>query len=64
MDLGDAAGRTARRTSFQTTVSGRSGQTMLVRGLMERAADGERETIVAITPQINPTKRHTANGYK
>ncbi len=57
VDLGDAAGRTIRRTSFQTTVSGKNGQTLVVRGLMEHADDGEQETIVAITPQINPTKR-------
>ena len=57
VDVGDAAGRTTRRTSFQTTVSGKSGQTLVVKGPMEHADGGEQETIVAITPQINPTKR-------
>jgi len=57
VDLGDAAGRTTRRTSLQTTVSGKSGQTLVVKGLVEHATDGEHETIVAITPQISPTKR-------
>jgi type II secretory pathway component GspD/PulD (secretin) len=56
VDLGDAAGRTIRSTSFQTTVSGKDGQTIVVRGLVEPAADGRRETIVAITPRINPAK--------
>ena len=46
-----------RRTRLQTTVSGKNGQTLVVMRLIEHADDGEYETIVAITPQINPTKR-------
>jgi type II secretory pathway component GspD/PulD (secretin) len=56
VDLNGAAGPTIGRTGVQTTVSAKDGHTIIVGGLMVRAEDGHRGTIIAVTPRVNPKR--------
>jgi type II secretory pathway component GspD/PulD (secretin) len=57
VDLNAAAGPTIKRTTVQTSVWAKDGQTIVVSAWVERDKDGEHQMIVAVTPHVNPTKR-------
>lgn len=53
----DAAGEPIiGKTTVQTTISAKDGQTVVVGGLTQRSADGHRQLIIAVTPRVNATK--------
>jgi len=51
-----AAGPIIGKTSAQTTISAKDGQTVVLAGLMRRAEDGQGSLIIAVTPRINPKR--------
>ncbi|MHB1038297.1 MAG: type II secretion system protein GspD [Pirellulales bacterium] len=51
-----AAGAIIQKRGVQTTIVAKDGQTTVVAGLMENAADGRRQMIIAVTPRVNPKK--------
>jgi type II secretory pathway component GspD/PulD (secretin) len=53
----DTAAPRIGRMAVRTTVSANDGQTVIVSGLMQRTEDGDRQTIIAVTPQVNPERR-------
>jgi hypothetical protein len=52
VDREGAVGPTIRKTTVQTTISARDGQTIVVRGLLEPIKDGHGPTIIALTPRV------------
>ena len=50
------SGPTIGTTTVQTTISAKDGQTIVQSGLVQRTEGGSRQLIIALTPQINPTR--------
>jgi type II secretory pathway component GspD/PulD (secretin) len=46
-------GPTIGKTAIQTTLKAKEGQTIVVGGPIERAEDGERQLVIAVTPQVS-----------
>ncbi|MCX7429100.1 MAG: hypothetical protein NTW96_26180 [Planctomycetia bacterium] len=53
---GGAVDPTIGKTTVQTTISAKDGQTTVLGGLMQRADDGPRQMIIAVTPWVNPKR--------
>ena len=50
------AGPIIGKTTAQTTISAKDGQTIVLGGLIRRAEDGHRSLIIAVTPRVNPKR--------
>jgi type II secretory pathway component GspD/PulD (secretin) len=52
-----ASDPTRQKTTIQTSVWTKDGQTTVLPGLIEHGEDGYRQMIVAVTPRVNPKRR-------
>jgi len=51
-----AVGSIIRKTTAQTTISAKNGQTVVLGGLVHRSEDDRRSLIIAVTPRVNPKR--------
>jgi hypothetical protein len=50
------SGPIIQKTTFETVVFAKEGQTIVQRGPLQETEDGRRQLIVAVTPRIDPTR--------